>query len=228
VVTSADLDWIVEVLEERRRPLVKQAPVFWRPAPDAAAQSRRFFEYLLTEGGARAFRTDDAVLIATPRGEGWLVDDMYVPGEGWADGDGKHLWDALSSEVGGCDIRFVCPTYEVHRAEFARASGLQVAESWWLRELDTAGGEAGVHVQLPGAVAITVSAPPVYAPLGPNLFLPEEPRDPSTAISAAVDTAAELGCAGVVVNVVSGADALSSVLRDAQFRRHCDYFTGSL
>lgn len=226
--TSADVDWIVTVLEERRKPLVQLAPVFWRPAPDAATKSQEYIEYLLTDGGARGYRTDDGVLIAAPRGDGWLVDDMYVRGDRWADGGGKDLWNALTNDVGGSEIRFVCPTYEPHRAEFARATGLTVAESWWLRELDSSGGEPSIQVQLPGADAITVPAPPVYAPPGPILFLPGAPSDPFVAIPAAVKKAEELGCASVVVNVVLGADELASTLRAAKFRQHCDYYTGTV
>lgn len=226
--TSADLDWIAAVLTERRAPLEQRAPVFWRPAPDAATKFRHFIEYLLTDGGARGYRTDDGVLIAAPRGDGWLVDDMFVRGDRWADGDGKDLWNALTNDVDGSEIRFVCPTYEQHRAEFARAVGLTIAESWWLRELDSSGGEPGVQVQLPGAEAITVPAPPVYAPPGPILFLPSAPSDPSVAIPAAVDKAEKLGCASVVVNVVSGADELAGTLRAAKFRQHCDYYTGTV
>ncbi|SEE09561.1 hypothetical protein [Ruania alba] len=223
--TPGDVEWIVAVLKERRETLVQQAPVFWRPAPDAATKSRDFIEYLLADGGARGYRTDDGVLIATPRGDGWLVDDMYVRSDRWADGDGKDLWDALTNDVGGSEIRFVCPTYELHREDLARVAGLTIAESWWLRELDSSGGESNVQVQLPGAKAVTVPAPPVYAPPGPILFLPSAPSDPSVAIPAAVDKAEELGCASVVVNVVPGADELVSTLRVAKFRRHCDYYT---
>lgn len=225
--TIADLDWIVTVLARRREPLAKQAPVFWRPAPDAAAKHRAFIEYLLTDGGARGYRTDHAVLIAAPRGGGWLVDDFYVPGDRFG-GDGLQLWNALANDVGGSEVRFVSPTYEHHRAKFARGAGLAITESWWLRELDAAGGDPNVRVQLPGAEAITVSAPPVYAPPGPILFLPSAPRDPSEAIPAAVDKATELGCASIVVNVIPGDDELAGTLRDAGFRQHCDYYTGTV
>jgi len=227
-VGSDDLDWAVQVLRQRREPLVALAPVFWRPAADASAQHRAFIEHLVSEGGAKAFRTDTAVLVAVPRGEGWLVDDLYVPGSDWANGDGRTLWNAFDGEAHGSQVRLVCPTYEGDRAEFARTAGLSIAESWWLLELSgAAGGEAGVRVDLAGADAITVAAPPVYDPPGPILFLPSL-SDASAALPAAVDRAPRLGCAAIVVNHVAGDDALAQALARAGFRQHCDYFTGAI
>lgn len=224
--TSADLDWIVCVLTRRREPLVEYAPIFWRAAPDAGASHRAFIEYLLTEAGARAYRTTASVLIAAPRGDGWLIDDAFVEGEHWASGDGRDLWDVFDADCHGSQVRFVCPTYEHDRAEYAQAVGLAVTESWWLMELPSSGGgEPGVDVPLPGADAITVGAPPVYAPPGPILFLPA-PTDVGTALSAAAAKAPELGCAAIVVNQRAGDHDLANSLTSAGFRRHCDYYTG--
>ena len=125
-------------------------------------------------------------------------------------------------------MRFVCPTYEVSRAEHATAAGLAVADSWWLHELPgSGGGQAGVGHVLPGADAVTVGAPPVYAPPGPILFLPA-PTDAVTALPAALARAPELGCAAVVVNQRAGDGQLSATLEASGFRRHCDYDEGAL
>jgi len=91
----------------------------------------------------------------------------------------------------------------------------------------TSGGEAGVRVQLPGAEAITVAAPPVYDPRGPILFLPAL-SDSRAALSAAVVRAPQLGCPAIVVNQVAGDDALAEALSETGFRRHCDYYTGAI
>lgn len=228
VATAEDVDWIVRVLEQRREPLVEFAPVFWQPASDATARHAAFIEHLLGEGDARAYRTDVSVLVAVPREEGWLVDDAFVPGSDWAGGDGRVLWNALDRDAHGAPVRFVCPSYEQPRAEFARRAGLNLSESWWLRELSgPAGGEAGVQVQLPGAEAITVAAPPVYDPPGPILFLPA-PDEPRIALSAAVDEAPRLGAPAIVVNQVAADEGLAEALSEAGFRRHCDYYTGTI
>lgn len=219
---------MVQVLKQRRKPLFEFAPVFWRPAPDASAHHRAFIEYLLADGDAQAYRTDDSVLVAVPRGTDWLVDDLHVPGSDWAHGDGRDLWNYLDRKAHGAQVRFVCPTYEKDRAEFARSAGLAIAESWWLMELpSTSGGEAGVQVKLPGASAITVAAPPVYDPHGPILFLPAI-TDSLTALPAAVERAPQLGCPAIVINQVAHDDALAEVLSEAGFRRHCDYYTGHI
>lgn len=222
-----DSAWTVAALNRRREPLVQYAPVFWRPASDALSKHRAFLDYLLTDGGALAYRTDDSVLIAAPRGAGWLVDDFFVDQEKWMV-DGRELWNAFSSDHPGSHVRFVCPSYEEARGAFALQVGLSVSASWWLKELPgSGGGDARVEVALPGAQAVTVAAPPVYAPPGPTLYLPSV-TDARPAVAAAVDRAPDLGCAAVVVNVEPGGADLVSALTDADFRRHCDYYEGAV
>jgi hypothetical protein len=122
----------------------------------------------------------------------------------------------------------VCPTYERERGEFARRAGLRLDESWWLLELGgQGGGEAGVQVELPGAKALTVAAPPVYAPPGPILFVPTT-GDAAQALTAAVDQATKLGCAAVIVNQKADDTALAHDLAQAGFRQHCDYYAGPI
>ncbi|RYB91439.1 hypothetical protein EUA06_08930 [Nocardioides glacieisoli] len=218
-VTPDDLDWLVAVLRRRREALVPHAPVFWRPAPDADARHRAYLHHLLTEGGARAWRTSTSALVAARRGGGWLVDDVHVEGAS----DAVDLWNAFASSCGGDDVRFVAPAYERERAARAVAAGLSVAETWWLLELASGGGEPGASVELAGADAVTVAAPPVYAPPGPMLFV--SAVTDGVALAAAVGQAPALGCAGVVVNQKVG-DAFGPALAGLGFRRHCDFFEG--
>jgi len=222
----ADVDWITARLAERREALRPLAPVFWRPAPNAAERHRQFIKYLLTDGGGLAYRTADSVLLATPRGDGWLVDDLHVRDQYWTT-DGVDLWNALAADRRAEVVRFVCPTYENDRAEFASNIGLTVAETWWLIELESGGGETHVTISLPGADAVTVGAPPVYAPPGPMLFL-ASPEDVATAVPAALDKAPGMGCAGVVVNQAASEQSMAEVLRAAGLRPHCDFFVGTI
>ncbi len=224
--TVSDLDWMVSVLSERRGSLVDFARVVWRPAPDASERHREFLEHLLREGSATAYRTDTSLLVAPRRGDGWLIDDLHVS-EGHWENDGRDMWNALASESSGDAVRFVCPTYEANRRSFAHRVGLDLAESWWLMELETSGGEPGAKVALPGGEGITVAAPPVYGPPGPMLFIPAL-SDPRAAVYASPQSARQHGCAGVVVNQTARDTQLAEILSQSGFRRHCDYFTGIL
>ena len=227
-VTVDDLDWLVTALAERRKQLVPHAPVFWRPSQHATRIHRAYLARLLTQAGAKGYRTDAAVLIAAPRNPGWTIDDACVPREQWDAPDAQALWQAFTADCSGDPVRFVCPRYERERGAFAHGTGLTVAESWWLKELPGShGGQAGVTVDVPGASASTTAAPPVYAPPGPMLFLPEV-TDPQTAIPAALSEAPRHGCAGIVINQHPDEIQLAAKLREAGFRQHCDYYTGNV
>ena len=158
-------------------------------------------------------------MLVARSGEGWLVDDFHAVGAS----DALDLWKAFAASCGGADVRFVAPTYEVERGTHAAAAGLEVAESWWLLELTSGGGEPGVPVELAGADAVTVAAPPVYAPPGPMLLL--RTVTDGAALPTAVEQAPALGCAGVVVNQRAG-DAFRDALTGLGFRRHCDFLDG--
>lgn len=137
----------------------------------------------------------------------------------------RELWNALNADCHGAEVRLVCPTYEQARADFAQAVGLAIAESWWLMELlNPRGWEAGAQVTLPGADAITVGAPPVYAPPGPILFL-RTVTNSDLALPAAISMAPERGRAAIVVNETADADGLAGSLTSAGFRQHCDFYT---
>jgi hypothetical protein len=154
-----------------------------------------------------------------------LLDDVVVPDDG-RDGDGDALWESFSAARSGEPVRFVCPVVEPARRAFAERHGLVLHESWWLRELEgPAGGTAGLEVTVSGATARTVAAPPVYDPPGPVLFLPG-PVDDVAALRIVLGEAPRRGCPAVVVNQQAGDDRLAAALRDAGFRRHCDYLTG--
>ena len=227
-LTEDDLDWVVAVLSERRKLLIPHAPIFWHPAQYAAQIHRAYLTRLLTQAGARGYRTDTSLLIAAPRSAGWVVDDACVPHEQWDAPDADALWRAFTVDCSGDPVRFVCPRYEQERGAFAVRAGLTLAESWWLKELPgSQGGQAGLTVDLPGASAVTTAAPPVYAPPGPMLFLPEV-LNPHTAIPAALAEAPRHGCAGIVINQRADQAELAVELRETGFQQHCDYYTGNL
>lgn len=215
----SDLDWAAGRLARRRAALVPFAPVFWRPSVDAEQRHREFLTSLL-ENGAVGFRTDDDLVLAHPRGDGWVVDDAAVAADRW-ESAGRALWEATSGEVSG-PVRWVCPVPEPARLAFVRRQGFEVVESWWHH--DTAGPLAAPHPDpdISGAHARLVPAPPVYAPGGPILFLTRV-ADPAAALVDARARAAGLGAPVVVVGQQSGEAHLVSALESAGFVRHCDF-----
>jgi hypothetical protein len=226
-VRASDLDWAVGVLGKRRASLVAFAPVFWRPARDAPERHRDYLRQILTEGGARAFRTADSLLVAVPGAADWLVDDLYVPESGWGS-SAQDLWNGLDAVAHDRPVRFVCPAYERDRVGFARAAGLTVSESWWLRELPgSAGGDAGVELDLAGTRAFTVAAPPVYDPGGPVLFIPALSAS-GRELPMSEEAARRHGCSAIVVAGQAGDTSHSQLLNAAGLRRHCEYYGGAI
>lgn len=218
---AEDLGWAIDVLGQRIKHLVPYAPIFWAPAPDRVEKHTNYLRYLLAEGGALGYRTEESVLIAARERDHRLVDDAA-----WHGSDGRRLWDALAADCADESVRVVCPRYEPERLAVFQDAGLRVQETWWLRELPgSSGGTPGIDVELPGATAFTMPAPPVYAPPGPILTLASY-DDLDAAAPAAVSKAEQLGCAGIVVKVPGVDDSAVAPLGAAGLRAHCDFHEG--
>lgn len=228
-LTPDDVGWAVGRLARRRARLVPYAPVYWRPAHDADAAHRRFLAHVLGKGGGTGFRTDDALMIAAPgRGGGWTVDDAVVADGGWAD-TGQQLYNALSQETAGSSIRFVCPTPEPERSQFAQAQGLQLQTSWWQLAVDQIrpSPDDGEHPRINGATASLVRAPQIYDPGGPILFVTDI-TDARQALPSARAEAERLGSPVIVVDQRPADKELGFVLDNAGFYRHCDFLAGTI
>jgi hypothetical protein len=224
-VTSHDVEWVVERLADRRRSLATFAPTYWRPAPDARRWHRGFLRYLLGEGGAVGFRTDDSVMIAQPKGHGWLMDDAAVAEARW-ESEGADLWDALRGQLSG-SLRWVCPVPERNHRSFVGSCGFELVESWWHRDIgnEVSSVDGAGDVVVVGAAARLVPAPPVYEPGGPVLFLTDV-QEPDAALEDAVRKASVLGSAVVVVSQPSRDTSLATNLEAQGFKRHCDFLDG--
>lgn len=227
-MTPVDVDWIVYCLAPRRQALAAYAPVYWHPASDADLRHREFLAFLLDDGDALGVRTNDSFMLAQRRGDGWMVDDAVVAGDDW-ESEGALLWEALCGALTG-PVRWVCPVPERSRREFAERCGFEVGESWWHREVIgyvvPSPSDAGSDViNLVGASARLVSAPPIYSPGGPILFLTDV-RDPETVLGEALDGAPGLGSPVVVVAQPAHDLALARQLLTHDFTRHCDFLDG--
>ena len=199
-LTLDDLDWVVEVTRRRREALAAYAPLFWRPASDATERHRAFLAHLVAGPGSFGLRTEHGYALVVERGDHRLVDDMVVsPDERWAD-EGVALLGAVLAVPGR--VRFVAPVAEPARTAAARSLGLDVAETWWHRDLPDATPVSGAaaEIDVPGATGRLVPAPPVYDPGGPVLLVTRVESPPAL---AAVE--AEAGARGATVSVVSQA-----------------------
>lgn len=227
-IAIEDLDWAVERLAQRRAALASHAPVYWRPAANAAHAHRRYLGYVLSKGGGVGFRTGNALLIAAPGGIGrWIIDDAFVPDGEWAR-TGQLLWNALSSEIAGSPVRFVCPVPEPDRVGFARTLGLHLQTSWWHETIEQIRPPAESHdLYVKGATARLVPAPRIYDPGGPVLFLTEI-GDFARALPAARAEAKRLGSPVVVADQPHSDTALAAALQGAGYHRHCDFFDGTI
>lgn len=225
-MTQNDVGWAASVLARRRAALVPHAPLYWRPAADALERHRAHLAHVIGEGQGVGFRTNDALMVAAKGERGWTIDDAWVQPDRW-ERDGEELWARTMEHVGTDPVRFVCPVFEPERAAFARQRGLVPESSWWHAEVEALetirAHDADPHVA--GASAALVSAPPIYDPGGPILFL-HGVRD-ITAIAESRESATRCGSPLVVVDQPAGREDLAEALADEGFTRHCDFLVGT-
>jgi hypothetical protein len=224
-LTSADLAWVVGLASARRAKIVSFAPRFWNPADDARRTHATFLGSLIAEPDVLSIRTDHGFLFGMPRSGALVVDDMAAEGDAFWPLDGEELLRS-AGQVGR--LRLVCPVPEAPRASAATAVGLSIAESWWHRDLTNVASSAHdwdeLGLQVDGAVARLVPAPPVYAPGGPVLLVTSV--SDASALSAIEDEAARRGAPVSVVSQDPDDDGLAELLNAAGYRRTTDYYEG--
>jgi len=214
-----DLDWILDLSARRRERLARSAPTFFRPALEARSRHREFLRHQLRDHGVVSLRTDRGFVVAAPRDRLLDVDDLVLEDDALWSHDGAALLRAVN---GSGDLRFTCPVPESARRRAARDLGMELAESWWHRDLvaapATPAGEA--VLDLPGAAGRLVAAPPVYDPGGPVLLV--SAVDDSSAL-AAIEAAA--AARGAVVSVVTRTPAQpTDLLAATGYARTTDFY----
>lgn len=222
-LTAADLDWVLDLIEPRRRQLAEHAPRFWNPAPTARQLHGRFLGDQLANPELVTLRTDHGFVFAGPRGDGFVIDDFLVDRDDRWPTDGAAL---VRDAVGNHSVRIVCPVHELGRYRLAKDLGLTVAESWWTHDLDPVIGAAAGdgQISVDGTAGRLLAAPPVYAPGGPVLILSAVASLES--LSAAERQAEAAG--STVAVVPQRADDLdrAQLLSSAGYRRMTDYYDG--
>lgn len=219
-----DLAWVLHLCELRRKRIAGYAVRLWRPAPGGRDHHRVFLSHQIQDPRVLSLRTDHGFVFAAPRADLLDVDDMGLDDDDrWPD-DGIRLLQAVLQRS---DARFVCPVPEPARTQTAVAAGMQLAESWWHRDLPTTDppttATAPVDdpiLDVPGASGRLVQAPPVYAPGGSVLLVLQV--DSENALTAIEDAAI---AAGAVVSVVPLLpNQHDDLLTDAGYKRTTDFF----
>ncbi|HEX8510268.1 MAG TPA: hypothetical protein VF635_12345 [Propionibacteriaceae bacterium] len=218
-LTFDDLEWVLDISEQRRERLVYFGPLFWRPASDARDRHQAFLAQQIDDASVVSLRTDHGFVFAAPRGDLLDVDDMALEDDDLWPHDGSAL---LRSVVQRGGLRFVCPIPEPPRHQEAVDLGMVLVEAWWHRDLavtspPTVGGAA---IEVEGASGRLVEAPPVYAPGGPVLVAFNVESGPAL---TALESAAASG--GAVVSVVPRKPGQpTDFLTNAGYKRTTDFF----
>ena len=187
-MTADDAAWAAGLMERRRQVYAGYSPVFWRPRPGVTSLHARFLGRQIAAPGYVALRTEHGFLIGQRRDQEGFVDDFAVDETASWDDDGAALlraaWRRWEPDGVGA-VRVVTAHADEAKCAMLAALSLDLAEQWWVRELEPAGegGPAGegdparsVSPASParpitgtGFAGRLVPAPPVYDPGGPLL-----------------------------------------------------------
>jgi hypothetical protein len=217
-LTSADLDWVVDLAGRRAAEREPFAPRFWHRAPGARAIHATFLGGPIENPEISSLRTDNGFAFGMPRPGYVLIDDLAVDDEARWPMDGRQL---IRGVAGPSRVRLVCPAPEKERTALAVALGLRIAEIWWHRDLEPAHDPA-VDLDLSGGRLVV--APPVYDPGGPVL-LATEVRD-AEALRLLEEAAAASGARVSVVSQRPDDPELALLVTAAGYRRTCDFRVG--
>jgi hypothetical protein len=173
-MTAEDAAWAAGLMERRRQVYAGYSPVFWRPRPGVTGLHARFLGRQITSPGCVALRTGHGFLIGQRRGQEGFVDDFAVGEKATWDDDGAALlraawrrWEPDGVEA----VRVVTAHADEDKCAMLAALSLDLAEQWWVRELEPAGEHPAGQVTGSGFAGLLGPAPPVYDPGGPVLLV---------------------------------------------------------
>lgn len=218
-LTADDLDWVSDLARRRRTALEPHAPRFWRPAADAHRRHRTFLAHLIEDDATIGLRTGRGFLLALHREGSRFVDDMAMDGDDAWVSDGVALLRELLASTPR--VRLSAPVPEEARQAAASEVGMVRRECWWHRDLrpfpQLMPAEHTGRLDVAGARAELVPAPPVYDPGGPVLLVSGILAD--AAVTDAEREAERRGAAVAVVSTHAGDDRYDRLLTDAGYRR---------
>ena len=150
--SADDLEPILALAAERRRVYEVFQPVFWRPAPDAAARQRSYFTNLIVDPAVITLvAISDETLVGfvighlvpapavyAPGGPTCTVDDFAVDHpELWAT-VGVDLVNAVENEArqrGASQLVVVCGHLDEAKRAALDSCRLAIASEWWVAPL---------------------------------------------------------------------------------------------
>lgn len=151
----ADVDAMVNLAEQQRQQYQVHAPTFHRPAPNATAIHRPWFQQLVEDDAVATLVHDDergtvdGFLVGTlvpappvydPGGMTCSVDDFMVANPAQWDSVGLDLLRAAqewSRRRGAVQTVVVCGPQDQPKRQMLFDSGLQVASEWFTEPLDS-------------------------------------------------------------------------------------------
>ncbi len=149
---TGDLAQMVALITEERKDLTARQPVFWRPAQDAPAATKKYFQYLLRQQTTFGFvaEEDGKVVgfaigydmtpppVYDPGGPTVMIDDWVVPPRD----DRAHVLGALYHAVEGAarsagakQVVCVAVTHDADKQKFLKTHDLANVAAWWAKPL---------------------------------------------------------------------------------------------
>jgi hypothetical protein len=239
VLSADDVPWVADTMASRRAVYATFSPIFWRPATNARELHVGHLASCVASDRYCGFRTDVGFILGelqdATRPPWWsdvplvFVDDFAVTSDDRWPTDGLELlvatWRNLA-ERGAETMRVVTARLDTPKVEMLESSGLELAESWWVRPTDGPPSSAPAFgpVSSDGVEALVIPAPPVYDPGGPVLLVTALPEPSAAATVPAV--AEECGAVLSILPTKPASPDAVEAARGAGFDEVSRYYTG--
>ena len=146
----SDVPAMVALITEERKDLAVRQPVFWRPAKEAPAATKEYFQYLLRLQTTFGFVAQEADILVgfvigydmspppvyDPGGATVMIDDWVVPSRK----DRGCVLEALylaveraARNAGARQVVCVAATHDEDKQEFLKAHNHAATATWWTK-----------------------------------------------------------------------------------------------
>ena len=226
-MTADDAAWAAGLMERRRQVYAAYSPVFWRARPGVTGLHARFLGRQIGSPGYLALRTGHGFLIGQRRDREGFVDDFAVDETAAWNGDGAALLLAAWRrwEADGLDaVRVVTAHADEGTCAMLAGLCLELAEQWWVRELDPTGETPAGQVAGTGFSGLLGAAPPVYDPGGPVLLVHDLAAGADLAVVER--EAAGMGAVLLIVPAAPGSERTEAIGKRPGWTVASDWYLG--